>query len=334
METQKVLKVKNLKTYFELDEGTVKAVDGISFEVKEGEIFGLVGESGCGKSVTALSIMRILPKTARILEGEILFSPNGSNTLNLVEFDQESDELRKIRGKDITMIFQEPAASFSPVYTVGEQIMEAILLHKDVTKSKARQMTIEMLKKLRLPNPEKIFDAYPFELSGGMLQRCMIAAALVMNPKILIADEPTTALDVTIQAQILYLMKQLQKEYGTSIILITHDMGVIAQMADRVAVMYLGKIVECSAVYEIFSNPLHPYTKALLASIPGLGARKSKLETIKGNVPDPYNLPSGCRFHPRCPQFIKGLCDVEEPQLVEVKPGHVVQCFLYKGVRS
>ncbi len=328
---EKVLEIKNLKTYFKLDEGTVKAVDGVSFDVKQGEIFGLVGESGCGKSVTALSIMRILPKAARIIEGEILFS-NGSECLNLVSFDPDSDELRKIRGKDITMIFQEPAASFSPVYTVGAQITEAIMLHKDVTKSEAKQMAIEMLKRLRLPNPDKIFDAYPFELSGGMLQRCMIAAALIMNPKILIADEPTTALDVTIQAQILYLMKQLQKEFGTSIILITHDMGVIAQMTDRVAIMYLGRIVETSTVFEIFSNPLHPYTKALLRSIPTLGSRKSKLESIKGVVPDPYNIPTGCRFHPRCPQFMKGLCDVEEPQTIEVKPGHKVECFLYKEV--
>ncbi len=329
---EKVLEVKELKTYFKLDEGTVKAVDGVSFDVKHGEIFGLVGESGCGKSVTAQSIMRILPKSAKIVSGQILFS-NGSSVVDLANFDSDSEELRKVRGKDITMIFQEPAASFSPVYTVGTQITEAILLHKDVARSEAKSMTIEMLRRLRLPNPEKVFDAYPFELSGGMLQRCMIAAALVMNPKVLIADEPTTALDVTIQAQILYLMKQLQKEFGTSIILITHDMGVIAQMADRVAVMYLGKIVESSTVFEIFSNPLHPYTKALLKSIPAVGIRKAKLETIKGVVPDPYNLPTGCRFHPRCPQFMKGLCDVEEPATVEVKPNHTVSCFLYKEVK-
>lgn len=330
---EKVLEIKNLRTYFTLMEGTVKAVDGVSFEVRKGEILGLVGESGCGKSVTAQSIMRILPENGRIVSGEILLH-NENGVIDLAKLEPDSEEMRQIRGKEISMIFQEPMASFSPVYTVGAQMMEAILLHEDVSKAEARRRVIEMLKKVKIPNAEKVVDMYPFELSGGMLQRCMIAMAMSLNPKVLIADEPTTALDVTIQAQILYLMKELQKEYQSSIILITHDMGVIAQMADRVAVMYLGIIAESGDVYEIFKNPLHPYTRALLKSIPKLGVRKTRLEAIKGVVPDPYNFPSGCRYHPRCDHFMKGLCDVKEPVDVEVAPGHTVKCFLYGGERS
>jgi len=330
---EKVLEIKNLRTYFTLMEGTVKAVDGVSFEVRKGEILGLVGESGCGKSVTAQSILRILPENGRIVSGEILLH-NENGVIDLAKLEPDSEEMRRIRGKEISMIFQEPMASFSPVYTVGAQMMEAILLHEDVSKAEARRRVIEMLKKVKIPNAEKVVDMYPFELSGGMLQRCMIAMAMSLNPKVLIADEPTTALDVTIQAQILYLMKELQKEYQSSIILITHDMGVIAQMADRVAVMYLGIIAESGDVYEIFKNPLHPYTRALLKSIPKLGVRKTRLEAIKGVVPDPYNFPSGCRYHPRCDHFMKGLCDVKEPVDVEVAPGHTVKCFLYGGERS
>jgi len=330
---EKVLEIKNLRTYFTLMEGTVKAVDGVSFEVRKGEILGLVGESGCGKSVTAQSILRILPENGRIVSGEILLH-NENGVIDLAKLEPDSEEMRQIRGKEISMIFQEPMASFSPVYTVGAQMMEAILLHEDVSKAEARRRVIEMLKKVKIPNAEKVVDMYPFELSGGMLQRCMIAMAMSLNPKVLIADEPTTALDVTIQAQILYLMKELQKEYQSSIILITHDMGVIAQMADRVAVMYLGIIAESGDVYEIFKNPLHPYTRALLKSIPKLGVRKTRLEAIKGVVPDPYNFPSGCRYHPRCDHFMKGLCDVKEPVDVEVAPGHTVKCFLYGGERS
>ncbi len=330
---EKVLEIKNLRTYFTLMEGTVKAVDGVSFEVRKGEILGLVGESGCGKSVTAQSILRILPENGRIVSGEILLH-NENGVIDLAKLELDSEEMRQIRGKEISMIFQEPMASFSPVYTVGAQMMEAILLHEDVSKAEARRRVIEMLKKVKIPNAEKVVDMYPFELSGGMLQRCMIAMAMSLNPKVLIADEPTTALDVTIQAQILYLMKELQKEYRSSIVLITHDMGVIAQMADRVAVMYLGIIAESGDVYEIFKNPLHPYTRALLKSIPKLGVRKTRLEAIKGVVPDPYNFPSGCRYHPRCDHFMKGLCDVKEPVDVEVAPGHTVKCFLYGGERS
>ncbi|ACB09240.1 MULTISPECIES: ABC transporter ATP-binding protein [Thermotoga] len=330
---EKVLEIRDLKVYFDLTEGTVKAVDGVSFDIRRGEILGLVGESGCGKSVTAQSILRILPKSARIVNGEIVFHRNGK-TLDLTRLDPEGEEIRDIRGKDISMIFQEPMASFSPVYTVGAQMVEAILLHENISKEEARKRVVEMLKKVKIPNAEKVVDMYPFELSGGMLQRCMIAMAMSLNPTLLLADEPTTALDVTIQAQILYLMKELQKEYHSSILLITHDMGVVAQMADRVAVMYLGNIVETAEVFELFKNPLHPYTQALLRSIPKIGIRKTRLETIKGMVPDPYNLPTGCRFHNRCEKFMKGLCDVKEPPEVEVKPGHKVKCFLYGGEKE
>ena len=330
---EKVLEIRDLRVYFDLTEGTVKAVDGVSFDIRRGEILGLVGESGCGKSVTAQSILRILPGSARIVSGEIVFYRNGK-TLDLAKLDPEGEEMRDIRGKDISMIFQEPMASFSPVYTVGAQMVEAILLHENISKEEARKRVVEMLKKVKIPNAEKVVDMYPFELSGGMLQRCMIAMAMSLNPTLLLADEPTTALDVTIQAQILYLMKELQKEYHSSILLITHDMGVVAQMADRVAVMYLGNIVETAEVFELFKNPLHPYTQALLRSIPKIGIRKTRLETIKGMVPDPYNLPTGCRFHNRCEKFMKGLCDVKEPPEVEVKPGHKVKCFLYGGEKE
>ncbi|MEN3008527.1 ABC transporter ATP-binding protein [Pseudothermotoga sp.] len=327
---ENVLEVKGLRTYFELAEGTVKAVDGIDFQLRKGEVLGIVGESGCGKSVTALSIMRILPKSARICDGQILFRNEG-NVLDLVKLDANGEEMRRIRGKDISMIFQEPAACFSPVYTVGEQMIEAIVLHEDVSKQEARKLAVKMLDKVKIPNPESVLDRYSFQLSGGMLQRCMIAMALSLNPKVLIADEPTTALDVTIQAQIIYLVKQLQKEYSSSIIWITHDMGVIAQVSDRVAVMYLGHIVETAKVKDLFEDPKHPYTRALLRSIPRLARRKTKLEAIKGVVPDPYNLPTGCRYHDRCDSFMKGLCDREEPSEVEVGQDHRVKCFLYGG---
>ncbi|ACM22812.1 ABC transporter ATP-binding protein [Thermotoga neapolitana] len=330
---EKVLEIRNLRVYFYLTEGTVKAVDGVSLDIRRGEILGLVGESGCGKSVTAQSILRILPESARIVSGEIVFSRNGK-AIDLAKLDPEGEEIRDIRGKNISMIFQEPMASFSPVYTVGAQMMEAILLHENVSKEEARRRVVEMLKKVKIPNAEKVVDMYPFELSGGMLQRCMIAMAMSLNPTLLLADEPTTALDVTIQAQILYLMKELQKEYKSSILLITHDMGVVAQMADRVAVMYLGNIVETAEVFELFKNPLHPYTQALLRSIPKIGVRKTRLETIRGMVPDPYNLPTGCKFHNRCERFMKGLCDVKEPPEVEVMPGHKVKCFLYGGEKE
>lgn len=327
---EKILEINDLRTYFQMPEGVVKAVDGISFTVKKGEILGLVGESGCGKSVTALSILQILAPNAKIMSGDILLYKDEDNPINLAKLDPKGEDIRRIRGKDIAMIFQEPMASFSPVYTVGSQIVEAILLHEDVTEERAKEIAIEMLGVVGIPQPRQKFDAYPFELSGGMLQRAMIALALSCGPKLLIADEPTTALDVTIQAQILNLMKKLQREFDMSIILITHDMGVIAKMSDTVGVMYLGELVELAPVNELFYNPKHPYTIALLRSIPKIGERKTKLEAIQGNVPDPYNFPAGCRFHPRCPSYMKGVCENEPPE-VEISAGHRTKCFLYGG---
>jgi peptide/nickel transport system ATP-binding protein len=328
---QVLLEVKNLKTYFFYDEGTVKALDGISFKIIKGKTLGVVGESGCGKSVTAQSILRILGPRGEIVEGEILLHRDGE-TIDLTKLDPQGEEIRKIRGKDITMIFQEPMTSLAPVYTIGDQIIEAILLHQDVTPEQARQIAIEMLRKVGIPKPEERIDAYPFELSGGMRQRAMIAMALSCNPSLLIADEPTTALDVTIQAQILDLMRSLQQEIGMAIMMITHNMGVIAEMADDVVVMYLGKIVESAYVNDIFYDPKHPYTIALLKSVPKIGKKvRARLESIKGMVPDPYNLPKGCRFHTRCPSYIRGVCEKGEPPEVEVAPGHKASCFLYGG---
>jgi len=326
-----LLEVKNLKTYFFLDEGTVKAVDGVNFKIEKGRTFGVVGESGCGKSVTAQSILRILPPRGEIVEGEIMLYRN-NGVIDLAKINPQSEEIRKIRGNDIAMIFQEPMTALASVYTIGNQIVEAILLHQDVTKEQARQIAIDMLRKVGIPKPEERIDSYPFELSGGMRQRAMIAMAISCNPSLLIADEPTTALDVTTQAQILDLLRDLQKEMGMATMLITHNMGVIAEIADDVAVMYLGKIVESGPVNEIFYNSRHPYTIALLKSIPKVGNKvKAKLESIEGMVPDPYNLPNGCRFHPRCPSYMEGICDRAEPPEVDVASGHKVSCFLYGG---
>ena len=322
---ENVLEVINLETSFELTEGSIKVLDNINFTLKSNEILGLIGESGCGKSVTALSILQILPRNAKC-NGKVLFY-NGKKIINILELNSKGEEIRQIRGNEISMIFQEPAASFSPVYTIGEHMVEAITLHKNISEKLAKEKALEMLEKVKIPDPKKIIDAYPFELSGGMLQRSMIAMALLCNPKILIADEPTTALDVTIQAQILYLIKELQKEFHSSIIFITHDLAVISQMADKIAVMYLGHIVEEADVFEMFKNPLHPYTKALLDSIPKYGVRKTRLETISGVVPDPYNLPKGCRFHTRCNKFMEGICDVQQPKVVEISENHKVKCF-------
>jgi len=328
---QVLLEVKNLKTYFFYDEGTVKALDGINFNIIKGKTLGVVGESGCGKSVTAQSILRILGPRGEIVEGEILLHRDGES-IDLTKLNPQGEDIRKIRGKDITMIFQEPMTSLAPVYTIGDQITEAILLHQDVTEEQAREIAIDMLRKVGIPKPEERIDAYPFELSGGMRQRAMIAMALSCNPSLLIADEPTTALDVTIQAQILDLMRGLQEEIGMAIMMITHNMGVIAETADDVVVMYLGKIVEGANVNDIFYNPKHPYTIALLKSIPKVGKRvRARLESIKGMVPDPYNLPSGCRFHTRCPSYIRGVCEKGEPPEVEVGPEHRAACFLYGG---
>lgn len=315
--------MENLKTYFYTEDGVVKAVDGVSFEVREGETLGIVGESGSGKSVTSLSIMRLLDQNGKIVDGKIIFK--GRNLLELSE-----NEMRKIRGKEIAMIFQEPIVALNPVFTIGDQIMEAIILHQNVSEKEARKMAIDLLRKVGIPEPEKRVDEYPHQLSGGMRQRAMIAMALSCRPSLLIADEPTTALDVTIQAQILELMKELQKEYGMAIILITHDMGVVAEMSDKVAVMYAGKVVEYGDVKTIFTEPKHPYTYALLESIPRIDVEQERLKSIPGNVPDPLNFPPGCKFHPRCEFFEKGKCDVEEPELEDLDGNHKVRCFFWQ----
>ena len=332
-----LLEVNGLKTYFFYDEGTVRALDGVSFELGKNKTLGVVGESGCGKSVTAQSILRILGPRGKIVEGNIILhrSEEEGGDLDLTTLDPTGPEIRRIRGKEIAMIFQEPMTSLSPVYTIGNQIIEAILLHQDVDQKQARKQAIEMLARVGIPRPEQRIDEYPYQLSGGMRQRAMIAMALSCHPKLLIADEPTTALDVTIQAQILDLMRDLQREFGMSIMMITHNLGVIAEMAEDVVVMYLGRIVESTSVDDLFHNPMHPYTKALLKSIPKVGRKsRERLESIKGVVPDAYNIPPGCSFHPRCPQFKRGVCDREIPKLVEVAPGHRVSCLLYGEVEK
>lgn len=325
-----LLEVKDLRTYFHLDDGVLKAVDGVSFNIYPNRVLGIVGESGCGKSITARSILRIVPSPGKV-EGEILLHQNGS-TVDMAKLSPHSPEIRAIRGQDIAMIFQEPMSAFSPVHTIGNQIMEAVLVHEQVEPAEARRRAVELLRQVGISMPDRRVDNYPHQLSGGMLQRAMIAMALALRPKILIADEPTTALDVTIQAQILRLMKKLKADIGMSIIFITHDLGVIANMADDVAVMYLGRIVEFGSVRQIFRNPKHPYTQALLKSIPMIGAQRGgKLASIEGTVPIPINPPRQCGFAERCTEFIAGRCDIDVPPLIEVEPGHFARCVLYEN---
>jgi peptide/nickel transport system ATP-binding protein len=326
-----IIQVDELKTYFRTMDGEVRAVDGVTLDIKRGESLGLVGESGCGKSVTAFSILRLLPrKTSRIVSGSILFNRgDGSASIELTQVDPNGDIIRHIRGNEIAMIFQEPLTSLSPVHIVGSQIAEAVELHQAVGKQEAKEKAIQMLEAVGIASPRQRYDEYPHQFSGGMRQRAMIAMALSCNPSLLIADEPTTALDVTIQAQILELMKSLQDQFGMAILMITHNLGVIAEMCDRVAVMYMGKIVESGEVRTIFNRPLHPYTVGLMRSIPHLGRRvKHRLTPIPGSVPDPYAIPSGCAFFPRCPAAKKSLCSGEVP-LLEVEPDHHVRCTLY-----
>ncbi len=337
--TTPLLSVRNLKTYFPQDEGTVKAVDGASFDVHSGRTLGIVGESGCGKSITARSILRIVDRPGRIVAGQILFQRQNvadaadvDAMVDLTQLTSYGEEMRAIRGAEIALIFQEPMSSFSPVHTVGNQIIEAILLHQQVDKREARARAIDMLRRVGIPLPEQRLEAYAYQLSGGLRQRAMIAMALSCNPRLLIADEPTTALDVTTQAQILDLMRHLQQEYGMAIMLITHDLGVVAEMADDVVVMYLGRIVEQASVDEIFYAPKHPYTQALLRSIPHIRSKaRERLASITGFVPHPYNRPPGCPFHPRCASFMPGVCDRREPALQQIDDKHAVSCFLYAG---
>lgn len=314
-----LLKIENLKTHFYTYKGVVRAVDGINLEIKEDEILGLVGESGCGKTVTALSILKLLSSNARIVEGKIIFEG-----LDIVSLKEEG--LRNIRGSKIAMIFQEPMSSLNPVYTIGNQLVETVLLHnREYSKKQAREKAIELLKLVKIPLPKKVIDQYPHELSGGMRQRCMIAMALVCKPKLLIADEPTTALDVTTESQILDLIKELKSELRHSVLLITHDLGIVAELCDRVAVMYAGKIVECSDVKTIFTAPKHPYTVGLLNAIPKF-TEKRRLEAIEGMPPDLISLPKGCRFAPRC-KFATSECKEREPELRSLGKGHEIACF-------
>lgn len=326
-----VLKINDLKTYFFLESGTVRAVDGVTLALRRKATLGLVGESGCGKSITAMSVMRLIKSPpGRIVSGEILLYRNGGReVVDLVTLDPQGPEMRSIRGGEIAMVFQEPMTSLNPLYSVGAQIAEAIMLHQKVGKKEAMERALEMLRKVQISDPQRRLHEYPHQLSGGMRQRVMIAMALSCNPSILIADEPTTALDVTVQAQILDLMRELQSDFGSSIILITHNLGVVSQMADHVAVMYLGKIVEHSEVREIFHHPLHPYTIGLLNSVPVLGRKGKKvLVPIQGMVPTPTEAISGCPFAPRCSQAM-AICQEEAPTLREVSPGHQVACWLH-----
>ncbi len=328
-----LLEIKDLRTYFDTLDGQVRAVDGVSFDIMPQETLGLVGESGCGKSVTAYSVLRLLPiKTSRIVSGSINFRRRSGEVVDIAKMDPRGDDIRSIRGNEVSMIFQEPMTSLSPVHTIGDQIMEAIILHQKVTKEEALARSIQVLKQVGIALPEQRVHQYPHEFSGGMRQRAMIAMALSCNPSLLIADEPTTALDVTIQAQILELMKGLQKDFRMSILIITHNLGVVAEMARRVAVMYMGKIVEIGSVGAIFHKPMHPYTLGLMQSAPKMGSNvKQRLVPISGSVPDPFSIPQGCAFYPRCPAAKKSACQgPEDVPLTEVELDHWVRCTLYQ----
>lgn len=324
-----LLSVRNLHTHFFSREGVLEAVDGLSFDIRPGEALGIAGESGCGKSVTAQSILRIVPRGGHIVDGEIILHENGQ-PVDLVKLDDRGSRIRDIRGRLISMVFQEPMTAFSLVYTIGNQITEVIRLHQDCSEAEARERAIDILRRVGMPRPEQNIDAYPFALSGGMRQRAMIAMALSCTPSLLIADEPTTAVDVTIQAQVLALLRDLQQELGMALIVITHDLAVISELCDRVMIMYLGKDVESAPADQLFRDPKHPYTQGLLRSVPELGEGKlQEIRPIEGSVPSPYRRPAGCPFHPRCPEFMPGICDVEYPPQFEVGPEHRVRCHLY-----
>lgn len=327
-----LVQVENLKIHFFTNEGTVRAVDGVTFNIHSGQTLCMVGESGCGKSVTARALLQIVHRPGKIVDGDIILhrkmSQNQTEQVHISDMEPKGRAIRSIRGKEISMIFQEPMTSLSPMYTVGNQIMETVILHTKVDKNQARERALEMLKFVGIPRPERIVDEYPFHLSGGMRQRAMIAMALSCNPRLLIADEPTTALDVTTQAQIIDLMQGLQRDYDMGILFITHDLGVVAEIADNVAVMYLGNVVEYSDVHTIFNNPQHPYTQSLLRSIPKVTATREKLEVIRGMVPSPFRRPSGCPFHPRCTKAMP-ICSQVEPKTINLNENHQVHCLLF-----
>lgn len=336
MDEKRLVEVKDLKVHFFTDDGVVKAVDGVSFHIEKGETLAVVGESGSGKSVTSLAMMRLIPMPpGKIVSGEISFRGKDGQLKDLTKLSEA--EMRKIRGNDIAMIFQEPMTSLNPVYTVGDQIAEAIVLHQGKSKNEALDLAADMLDLVGIPEPKKRLSNYPHQMSGGMRQRVMIAMALSCNPSLLIADEPTTALDVTIQAQILELMKKLQDEIGMSILFITHNLGVVAEMADRVVVMYGGRAVEEADVVPTFKSPRHPYTMGLLNSIPRVDTaaeQQDRLEAIPGNVPNPLNIPQGCAFHPRCKYFKEGLCNTDIPPLQDSGGGHMVRCVRWQEIRE
>lgn len=319
--SENILELKNLKTHFFTKHGEVPAVDGVDITVPKGKIIGIVGESGCGKSVTATSIMHLIEKPGRIVDGQVLFDGEDITYAS-------AKEINKIRGDRMTMIFQEPMTSLNPVYTVGKQVSEAIILHQHVSKEEAKQMTIDIFEQVGIPEPEKRFKSYPHQLSGGLRQRVMIGMAMVCKPDLMIADEPTTALDVTIEAQILHLMREMQQKSGASIIMITHNLGVVAELCDEVYVMYAGKVMEHAEIHELFENPCHPYTYGLLNSIPDTQGTKERLYTIKGMVPNLLKLPEGCRFCPRCDKAMK-ICMTTQPELQTVADGHEVRCHLF-----
>lgn len=336
-ENKPLLSVRDLQVYFNLDEGVVKAVDGVSFDAHEGQVVGIVGESGCGKSVTMKAVLRILEKPGEIAGGTIKLQKRNQldEYYDLTAMGSDSQEIRSIRGGEIALVPQEPMSAFSPVHTIGDQIIEAIMLHNPVSKDEARNISIEALKSVGVSMPEKRIDSYSWQLSGGLRQRAIIAMAIVTNPRLLIADEPTTAIDVTTQAQILKLLKKFQVERNMGIIFITHDLGVIAQMTQYVVVMYLGRVMERGPVDAIFHSPKHPYTQALLRSIPSAQkTTKVKLPTISGSIPHPFNKPIGCPFHPRCTKGVKGKCDKSLPPEYIVGENQSASCFLYEGMEE
>jgi len=328
-----IISVKNLKTYFYTNQRCNKAINGVSMDIKRGKTLCIVGESGCGKSVTATSVMQLLPKLSRIEEGEITYySGDERGDIRIDQLDRNGKEMRALRGKDIAMIFQDPMTALNPVYTIGWQIVEMIRSHEKISKKEAKERGLKLLTDMGIPNPQKRIDQYPHEFSGGMRQRAMIAMAMSCNPKVLIADEPTTALDVTIQAQIFELMDHLKKEYNTAIMMITHDMGVVCELADDVAVMYMGNIIESGTAREVLGTPAHPYTRALLKSIPVLGKGGDQdINPIKGSTPDPFHRPSGCQFAPRC-DYACAECDKCMPDEVVMEGTHMVRCARYQEV--